>query len=77
MLPFAVPASGRQRSQSWDTIAGWSIKAREAFSDQWVGAHATGWEWPEIFRRYNDPDRLETCLSGERMANDFADSALG
>jgi hypothetical protein len=45
-------------------IAGWGAKAHEAFTVQWKGEPATGWDWPEIFRRHNDPDRLDMCVWG-------------
>ncbi len=55
-------------------IAGWSNKTREALVDQWQGNHVSGWDWPEIFRRYDDPDRLDMSvwtMAGNRL------SALG
>jgi hypothetical protein len=46
-------------------ISGWSDRARHALSDQWLaeGVPAgTGWDWPEVFRRHNDPDRLDMAV---------------
>jgi hypothetical protein len=51
-------------------VSGWSARAREAVLDQWVAAYpGTGWNWPEIFRRHGDPDRLEMAIwCGERLS---------
>ena len=51
-------------------LGGWGARSREAFTDQWSGNHATGWEWPEIFRRHNEPDQLDMSIwgpDGERL----------
>jgi len=41
-------------------LSGWSSKGREALADQWP--RPNGWDWPTIFRRHNDPDRLDTVI---------------
>src|SRR5258708_7905365 len=49
-------------------IAGWTRKAQQAYADQWKEASETGWDWPEIFRRHNDPDRLDMVVwTGSRL----------
>lgn len=47
-------------------LSGWSGKAREALNDQWVvdGKQLSQWDWNEIFRRHNDPDRLDIVIWG-------------
>jgi hypothetical protein len=42
-------------------ITGWSNKAREAVIDQW-NRKPDDWDWSEIFRRHNDPDRLDMAI---------------
>jgi len=46
-------------------LSGWSGRSREAYLDQWPGGGR--WKWEEIFRRHNDPDRLDIAIWG---AND-------
>jgi hypothetical protein len=49
-------------------IAGWTRKAQQTFAEQWGGASSIGWGWPEIFRRHNDPDRLDMVVwTGNRL----------
>ena len=50
-------------------IAGWSRKTESALADQWKGEHVSEWDWPEIFRRHNDPDRLDMAIwsLGDRL----------
>jgi hypothetical protein len=46
-------------------ISGWSDRTRHALSDQWLAdgvSAGTGWDWPEVFRRHNDPDRLDMAV---------------
>jgi hypothetical protein len=44
-------------------VSGWSGRTRDAMLDQWVpAAPITGWDWAEIFRRHNDPDRLDMAI---------------
>ena len=48
-------------------LSGWTVKAREAFSDQWLllDRHTdAGWDWHEVFRRHSEPDRLDMVLWG-------------
>jgi hypothetical protein len=46
-------------------LSGWNNQANRAFTDQWLPAHcSTGWDWPEVFRRHNDADRLDAVIWG-------------
>jgi len=45
-------------------LSGWSGRAREAYRDQWLGDPKCNWDWEEIFRRHNDPDRLDIAIWG-------------
>jgi hypothetical protein len=47
-------------------VSGWSGKGREALADQWVanGQQLSIWDWNEIFRRHQDPDRLDMVIWG-------------
>jgi hypothetical protein len=48
-------------------LSAWSGKSREALADQWPAPNP--WDWNEIFRRHNDPDRLDAVIwAGERLA---------
>jgi hypothetical protein len=48
-------------------LSAWSRGARDALADQWPTPHL--WDWNEIFRRHNDPDRLDAVIwAGERLA---------
>ncbi len=42
-------------------MAGWGARAREALA-KW--ADGSDWDWDEIFRRHNDPDRLDMVIWG-------------
>jgi hypothetical protein len=46
------------------TIAGWSGRAREAFLDQWSKEPGVVFPWDDVFRRHNDPDRLDVAIWG-------------
>jgi hypothetical protein len=49
-------------------LAEWTVGACDALA-QWKGNPGTGWDWPEIFRRHNDPDRLDIVVwAGDRLA---------
>src|SRR5262249_28060715 len=41
------------------TVGRWGQRAREAYLDQWGKGT---WDWEEIFRRYNDPDRFDVVI---------------
>jgi hypothetical protein len=45
-------------------LSGWGARAREAYLDQWRGDPKCNWDWEEIFRRHNDPDRLDVAIWG-------------
>jgi hypothetical protein len=47
-------------------VSGWSGKGREALASQWIseGNQLSVWDWNEIFRRHNDPDRLDMVIWG-------------
>jgi hypothetical protein len=45
-------------------ISGWGEKAREAFLDQWSQHPGQRFAWDEVFRRHNDPDRLDVAIWG-------------
>jgi hypothetical protein len=45
-------------------LSGWSGRTREAYLDQWLGNPKCSWDWEEIFRRHNDPDRLDIAIWG-------------
>lgn len=48
-------------------ISGWSHKAREAIRNQWDSK--SKFDWPEIFRKHRDPDRLDMVIwANERLA---------
>lgn len=46
-------------------LSGWGARAREAYLQQWLGPPKCLWDWEEIFRRHNDPDRLDIAIWGE------------
>lgn len=43
-------------------LTGWTQKAREAYQDQWLKENNCHWDWDEVFRRHNDPDRLDVAV---------------
>lgn len=44
-------------------ISSWTTKAAAAFGEQWSRHKRTvNWDWPEIMRRHNDPDRLDLAI---------------
>jgi hypothetical protein len=48
-------------------LTGWTNKGRDALQVQWTQRHSeAGWDWPEIFRRHRDPDRLELVIWGPK-----------
>lgn len=47
-------------------LSGWGQRAREAYLDQWRGDPKCRFDWEEIFRRHNDPDRLDIALWGPK-----------
>lgn len=40
-------------------ITGWTSRGREAYADHW---QSSCFDWPEIYRRHNEPDRLELAI---------------
>lgn len=53
-------------------LSGWTGKVREAYLDQWNGEHRSGWDWVEIFRRHNDPDRLDIAIWSQNRLSGLA-----
>jgi hypothetical protein len=45
-------------------LSGWGARAKEAYLYQWLGDHKCSWDWEEIFRRHNDPDRFDIAIWG-------------
>lgn len=45
-------------------LSGWGARARESYLDQWRGEPKCNWDWEEIFRRHNDPDKLDVAIWG-------------
>lgn len=43
-------------------LTGWGERAKEAYLDQWDGNGA--FDWDEIFRRHNEPDRFDIAIWG-------------
>jgi hypothetical protein len=43
-------------------VTGWSNDARHALATQWNQRGDDDWDWSEIFRRHNDPDRLDMAI---------------
>jgi hypothetical protein len=47
-------------------VLGWAAKIRQAYVGQWGQVDrsqtSANWDWPEIFRRYNDPDRFDMAI---------------
>lgn len=44
-------------------LSGSTNKAREVYADTWGREERrTGWDWPEIFRRYDEHDRLDLAM---------------
>jgi hypothetical protein len=46
-------------------LSGWGERAREAYKGQWLGESKSAFNWEEIFRRHNDPDRLDIAVWGQ------------
>jgi hypothetical protein len=46
------------------TVLGYGPRAAQALTDQWAGKHRSRWDWPEIFRRHKDIDRLDMVIWG-------------
>jgi hypothetical protein len=44
------------------TIIGYGPRAAECLTDQWTGKDRSAWNWPEIFRRHKDIDRLDMVV---------------
>lgn len=45
-------------------IGDWGTRAASALTAQWKDEHASDWDWPEIFRRHKDIDRLDIVIWG-------------
>jgi hypothetical protein len=48
-------------------LSDWTNRAREAYASQWLNAERhpdAGWDWVEIFRRHNDPNRMAIVIWG-------------
>lgn len=45
-------------------LSPWGERARQCFIDQWKKGHQPMFEWEEVFRRHNDPDRLDIAIWG-------------
>lgn len=44
-------------------LSGWTNKAREAFATTWgTKGRAVEWDWPQIFRTYDDHTRLDLAM---------------
>jgi hypothetical protein len=53
------------------SLGTWGNRAQAAYAEQWLQRHPdAGWDWAEVFKRYNDPDRLEMVIWGpeERLS---------
>ena len=44
------------------SLGRWAARAREAYPAQW--ADQSQFDWPEVFRRHNDMDRLDIVMWG-------------
>jgi hypothetical protein len=44
----------------------WTVKAADAYAGQWLLRHpeAVRWDWPEMFRRHRNDDRLDMVIWG-------------
>jgi hypothetical protein len=48
------------------TVTEWGAAANDAYNKQWEKSE---FDWPEIFRRYRDPDTIKMAIwAGERLA---------
>src|SRR4051812_48667027 len=48
-------------------LSGWNEDAQQAYATQWGASQRhpdSNWDWPEIFRRYNEWDRLDLVMWG-------------
>lgn len=46
-------------------LSGWGAKARESYTNQWfIDGVCPTFDWAEIFRRHDDPDRLDVAVWG-------------
>lgn len=56
-------------------ITGWTVKARQAYADQWCGGGVkphpdADWDWEEIFKGHKEYDRLDLAVwgAGDRLS---------